>query len=152
MTTDTEIANAIHARLDAIEGLPAILWPNSGSEPVTPRLEVALLASDPEVITTTGSHRRKFLYQVTVVTEQHTFEVQARTIAETIISAFNFNDKLAPGLSVIARPVTNQGYPDETEYRLPVTIRLEHLNNGDLTNDIPQIPTTIIIDGGRPNG
>jgi len=131
--TDKDVAEVLDAKLAGVSGLPVVFWengkPDSGSEDEVPRLETSLFVQDPETYSLAGRHRRRYIYQVTVVVAEHEYQWSARDYAEAITAAFAWNTDIA-GLSngrlfVYRRPNTSTGQPENAEWRLPVSIYLE---------------------------
>ena len=122
---------------------PDIVWPNTESSGVRPRLEVAFSPIEPELFRRKlypqkkedqllGSkqvHRQRYVYLVTVVIDEKEQQWSAQQIADQIVEHFNYgvqpDSENIPELFVRMRPRTGPGFSEGREWRLPVVISLE---------------------------
>ena len=112
---------------------PPVVWPNRSAadlSPARPRLEVALAAVDPTPLTYQGRHLRRWIYQITVVTDAREGQYEALALADALVERFAFGETLGVSerrLYVYQRPTIGPGLEEHTEWRLPVQVPVESI-------------------------
>lgn len=129
MTTEALIIQAAKDHFEAMSGRPTTLWTNENGEKSVPRVEFLEGPVDPRNLLLSGGADTDFLIQITVVTaaggtEGQGYTTESDALAQLIIGHFAAGTTFA-GARVKQRPARGAGFPDDDEWRLPITIRLD---------------------------
>lgn len=128
MLKETEVFEAFKAVLEAAPEFENIAWPNGLAESNTPRLEVEFSISSVGEPKTDYSTRVRGFAQITVVGAANEFTNETQAIAAQVVSYFKLNAVIGPA-RIYRRPTVPQGYLDNEEWRVPITIPFEFFDD-----------------------
>ncbi|AHD02948.1 phage tail terminator-like protein [Leisingera methylohalidivorans] len=131
MIRESDISDALAARLEEVVGIPAIIWENEDAEPNPEEeyivVELVRLPPQDATLNGDGTVQRGFM-QAAVLTELGQLARRGERLAENIAEHFPKALKLAvPGGKItINRPAfIGKGYRDGTHWRVPVHIHYQ---------------------------
>ena len=121
----TEIREVFEAQLELSEGLPALIWPNTNAPAgLKTKVELTFVGSRRRMA---GLNLREHTGSLTAIVcfPLGQGEDPAVAVAETLADAFPAGFRGAAGgtqLEVTETPTVQDGYPTDTNWRVPVTI------------------------------
>lgn len=117
------ILEAAELHFEALADRPDTIWPNQGNDGALPRLEFdqgPIIPADPAA---DSSSLTTFLLQATVVTETGSRSAENRDLAQQVVDHFRAGTEIG-GAIVTKRPSRAAPYPDDNDWRQPITITL----------------------------
>lgn len=131
MIRESDISDALEARLEEVAGLPTIIWENEDADTDPKKeyvvVEVVRLPPQDSTLNGDGTIHRGYM-QAAVLTELGMLARRGERLAENIAAHFLKPLKLDVdgGKVTISRPpFIGKGYKDRTHWRVPVQIHYE---------------------------
>ncbi len=129
--TETAIAQAFMQRVTetTLTGSPPIILPRQKANSTTPRIEVSIGPTAPDLVTLAGESDVDLMFQITVViSPSGKGGASLWGVPDAIIDELVDRFKVGTAVStakVVTRPAVAPHFQDGSEYRVPITVRLE---------------------------
>lgn len=126
--SDPAVLAAIRAHLEAIAGLPTIIWPNESKKVPAPFLTFDNGPQNLNPITIDGEERVELRPQVSLHEEVGTYTADGDVHLWAIAQAFKFNTDILSGATKLAQclqtPVPDNGESHDGIFRRNMTLRV----------------------------
>lgn len=124
MSDEKTIIQAAKDHFEAMSGRSATVWANQAKIAELPRVEFEHGPIAQSTASLKGDSNADLMFQITVVTEDGKSSGTSDGIVQSVINHFRAGTRISDA-TVLLRPAVGAPFLDGSEWRVPVTIRMQ---------------------------